>query len=108
MLLEDHLDEPVREGAIYLYETDQRIHVTITEDHRESVKELIEEIRAMTVEDIPPLADNPSKCEACSARSYCMPAETAVLEPEKADGTGWADAAGTPPGQLDTPGGSDA
>lgn len=107
MLLEDHLSDPVCEGAIYLYETDQRIHVTITEDHREAVAELIEEIRSMTVDDVPPLTDNPSKCEACSARSYCMPAETAALEPEKAEGTGWADAAGVPPGELDTTGGID-
>ena len=43
----------------------------------------------MTVDDIPPLTDNPSKCEACSVREYCMPKETAMLEPEKARGTGW-------------------
>ena len=43
----------------------------------------------MTVDDILPLVDNPNKCEACSARSYCMPAETALLEPEKARDTGW-------------------
>jgi CRISPR-associated exonuclease Cas4 len=100
MLLEEHLDEPVREGAIYLYETDQRMHVTITEDHRDAVKEQVGEMSAMTANDIPPLTDNPSKCEACSARSYCMPAETAALEPEKAEGTGWEDVAGTPPGQM--------
>ncbi len=46
-------------------------------------------MRSMTVDDIPPLTDNPSKCEACSAREYCMPEETARLEPEKARGTGW-------------------
>lgn len=101
MLLEDHLDEPVREGAIYLYETDQRMHVSITDDHREDVREQIETMRSMTVDDIPPLTDNPSKCEACSARTYCMPAETAALEPDKARDTGWAEAAGTPPGELD-------
>lgn len=107
MLLEKHLDEPVREGAIYLYETDQRMHVSITDDHRSAVREQLEEMRSMTVDDIPPLTDNPSKCEACSARSYCMPAETAALEPEKAEGTGWGDVAGTPPGQIDPVGGSD-
>lgn len=101
MLLEEHLGEPVREGAIYLYETDQRIHVSITEDHREAVREQIEAMRSMTADAVPPLTDNPSKCEACSVRSYCMPAETAALEPEKAKGTGWAEAAGSPPGKLD-------
>lgn len=89
MLLEEHLGEPVREGAIYLYETDQRMHVPITEDHRQAVQDAITEIEEMTVETVPSLTDNPSKCEACSARSYCMPEETAILEPEKARGTGW-------------------
>jgi len=91
MLLEQHLDESVRDGAIYLYETDQRMHVPITEKHREAVHEQIEEMRSMTVDDIPPLTDNPNKCEKCSAREYCMPQETAKLEPEKARGTGWED-----------------
>jgi len=91
MLLEEHIGEPVRQGAIYLYETDQRMHVPITDSHRETVQEQIEMMRSMTVDVIPPLTDNPSKCEACSAREYCMPEETAMLEPEKARGTGWED-----------------
>jgi len=91
MLLEEYLGESVREGAIYLYETDQRLHVTITEDHRESVKKQIEKMRSMAPDVVPPLTDNPSKCEKCSTREYCMPAETAQLEPERARGTGWED-----------------
>lgn len=89
MLLEEHLDESVREGAIYLYETDQRMHVPITDEHREAVREQVEAMRSMTVDTVPPLTDNPNKCEACSARTYCMPEETAILEPDKAEGTGW-------------------
>ena len=91
MLLETHIDEPVQEGAIYLYETDQRMHIPITKKHREAVKEQIETMREMTVETVPPFTDNPSKCDACSAREYCMPEETAALEPEKVRGTGWED-----------------
>lgn len=89
MLLEAHLDETVDEGAIYLYETDQRMHVPISADHRETVRECIRGIRSMSVDAVPPLVDNPSKCRACSARSYCMPYETATLEPSKAQDTGW-------------------
>lgn len=91
MLLEEHLDESVDEGAIYLYETDQRMHVPISQDHREAVRECIREIRSMSINTVPPLVDNPSKCRACSARSYCMPYETAILEPSKAHNTGWED-----------------
>lgn len=91
MLLEEYLDETVEEGAIYLYETDQRMHISISADHRTAVRESIEEMQAMTVDDVPPLVDNPGKCRACSARTYCMPYETARLEPSKARDTGWED-----------------
>lgn len=89
MLLEAAIEEPVNVGYIYLYETDERYAIQITEDHRETVRKIIDKIRSLSVDDIPPLTDNPSKCEACSAREYCMPEETAMLEPEKARGTGW-------------------
>ena len=91
MLLEANVDEVVREGAIYLYETDQRMHIPITEDHREAVRETVDAMRSRSPETVPPLTDNPNKCEACSTREYCMPQETATLEPEKARGTGWED-----------------
>lgn len=89
LLLEEHLDETIHEGAIYLYETDQRMHVPITEDHREAVEEAVRTMREMSPERTPPLTDNPNKCEKCSTREYCMPAETAKLEPERVQGTGW-------------------
>jgi CRISPR-associated exonuclease Cas4 len=91
LLLEQHVDGSVREGAIYLYETDQRMHVPITENHHDAVREAVAAMRAMSPKDVPPLTDNPNKCEKCSTREYCMPKETAILEPEKAAGTGWED-----------------
>ncbi len=91
MLLEAATDEPVNVGYIYLYSTDQRHTVRITDRHRETVEEIVSQIGEMDVDTIPPLTDNPSKCEACSARTYCMPAETARLEPHRARGTGWED-----------------
>ena len=89
MLLEDAIGESVNVGYIYLYSTDTRHAIRITEKHRRTVREIISRIETMTVDDIPSLTDNPSKCEACSAREYCMPEEAAMLEPEKARGTGW-------------------
>ena len=91
MLLEDAIGESVNLGYIYLYSTDTRHAIRISEKHRRTVREIISRIETMTVDSIPPLTDNPSKCEACSARTYCMPEETATLEPEKARGTGWED-----------------
>jgi len=89
MLLEDALDEPVNVGYVYLYSTDERHAVRITDRHRRTVQEIVTRIKSMTVDTVPPLVDNPNKCDGCSARSYCMPYETAHLEPEKAEGTGW-------------------
>lgn len=91
MLLETAIDEPVNVGYIYLYSTDERHAIHITDRHRRTVTEIVSRIESMSVSSIPPLTDNPSKCDACSARTYCMPAETATLEPEKARGTGWED-----------------
>lgn len=91
MLLEANISEAVPEGVIYLYSTDERKRIRITERHRESVQEAISQIQSMSVDDIPPLVDNPNKCEKCSTRQYCMPYETALLEPKKAEGTGWED-----------------
>jgi CRISPR-associated exonuclease Cas4 len=89
MLLSKAIGEPVNFGYIYLYSTDQRHSIRITEDHRQAVTKIVDQIQSMSATDIPPLTDNPDKCEACSAREYCMPEETAILEPEKARGTGW-------------------
>jgi CRISPR-associated exonuclease Cas4 len=91
MLLEAVTEEPVNVGYIYLYSTDERHAIRITEEHRRTVEEIITRIEQMTVDTIPSFTDNPNKCEACSARTYCMPKETAKLEPEKVRGTGWED-----------------
>lgn len=91
MLLESAIDEPVNVGYIYLYSTDQRHAIRITDDHRKTVTEVTDRIRSMSVESIPTFTDNPSKCDSCSARQYCMPAETAKLEPERVRDTGWED-----------------
>jgi len=89
LLLEAHLGEPVREGAVYLYETDQCMHIRITDDLRESVEETLAAMRSMDSDSVPPITDNPAKCDGCSARSYCMPVETIQLEPDRMPSTEW-------------------
>lgn len=91
MLLETAIDDPINIGYIYIYSTDERHAIQITEKHRRTVREVVSRINEMSVDSVPALTDTPSKCEACSAREYCMPAETARLEPEKARETGWED-----------------
>jgi CRISPR-associated exonuclease Cas4 len=89
LLLESYLDEPVREGVIYLYETDQRMHVRITDDLRDAVKTKLDAMRSMDPDEVPPITENPSKCDGCSARSYCMPHETLLLEPDRTPSKEW-------------------
>lgn len=91
MLLEDALGEPVTVGYIYLYSTDTRQAVRITPKHRNAVREVVKRINDMSVDNVPPLIENRSKCDACSARTYCMPGETAVLAPDEAMDTDWED-----------------
>lgn len=91
LLLEDNVEEAVNMGYIYTRSNDRRHAVRVGEWHRDQIEDLVSIIQNMTVEDTPPLVDNPNKCEKCSTRQYCMPMETAILEPEKAEGTGWED-----------------
>jgi CRISPR-associated exonuclease, Cas4 family len=80
MILEDYLGEPVRMGYLYLFGTNERYAITITDWHREKVLEVTHAIRNMTIDTIPDFADNPNKCKNCSAVQYCMPLETKMLE----------------------------
>ncbi|WP_254768247.1 CRISPR-associated protein Cas4 [Salinilacihabitans rarus] len=91
MLLESAIDEQVNVGYIYLYSTDERHAIRISDNHRQTVEETVSRINSMTVSSIPPFTDNPSKCDGCSAREYCLPAETARMEHDKVRGTGWED-----------------
>lgn len=89
LLLEQEVDKRIDYGIIYLYSTDEREKIQITHDLRSAVRDTIQDIQNLSVSNVPPLTDNPNKCKKCSTRRYCMPEETAILEPEKAQGTGW-------------------
>lgn len=84
MLLEDYLDEPVRMGYLYLFGTNERYAITITDWHREKVLQVVQAIRNMTLDNIPDFVDNPNKCEKCSTVQYCLPEETKMLEKDDA------------------------
>jgi CRISPR-associated exonuclease Cas4 len=84
MLLEDYLGEPVRMGYLYLFGTNERYAITITDWHREKVMQVVQAIRNMTLDNIPDFADNPNKCEKCSTVQYCLPEEMKMLEKEDA------------------------
>lgn len=83
MLLEDYLGEPVRMGYLYLFGTNERYAITITDWHRDKVTQVVEAIRRMSIDRIPDFAENRNKCEKCSTVQYCMPLETEMLEGAK-------------------------
>lgn len=89
MLLESRLSEPVNLGYIYTRSTDTRHTVRITPKMREAVRNVVDRIRSMNVEDIPPFTQQPTKCERCSVEHYCLPAETRELEPAQVAESGW-------------------
>ena len=84
MLLEDYLGEPVRMGYLYLFGTNERYAITITDWHLDRVLQVVRAIREMSLDKIPDFADNPKKCEKCSTVQYCLPEETKMLEGERA------------------------
>lgn len=88
-LLEKCTGESVDSGIIYLYKDDQRVRIPFDPVKKKQIRKIISKIHDITSDSPPPFTDNPNKCEKCSTREYCMPAETAKLEPEKAHGTGW-------------------
>lgn len=83
MLLEDALEESINKGYIYLFGTNERYTIAITDRHRRKVMDIAEAIRNMRLDSIPGFADNPNKCEKCSVIHYCMPLETKMLEKVK-------------------------
>lgn len=76
--------ETIDTGYIYLYETDQRHRIQITDNHREAVSETIRAIQNLSPDAPPPVIDNPKKCRACSVRHECLPATTTRLSAENA------------------------
>ncbi|GAA0297688.1 hypothetical protein GCM10009066_09960 [Halarchaeum salinum] len=65
------------------------MHIQITDDLRDEVREQIRAMRSMSPDDVPPITDNPEKCTACSARPYCLPEETLQLEPDRMPSQEW-------------------
>ncbi|MFY9195743.1 MAG: CRISPR-associated protein Cas4 [Methanoculleus sp.] len=80
MLLEEHLDEPVPLGYLYLYGTNERHPIDITERLRQKVTDTVVNIRAMQIDNAPTFCENPRKCKKCSVIGYCMPYEARILE----------------------------
>ena len=81
--------DTIDRGYIYLYETDQRHQIQITDDHREAVTETVSAIRDLSPDAPPSVVENPKKCSACSVRHACLPATTTRLSSEEMTASEW-------------------
>lgn len=89
MLLEENSPGSVNTGYIYTRSNDRRHVVRISQWHRDQIEKIVSIIQEMSIDNIPPITDNPCKCESCSTREYCMPQETLTLEPDRMPDVAW-------------------
>ncbi len=73
MCLEEMFGRPVVRGAVYHVSSRHRREVEITEELRQRVRKLVEEVRAMLVSATVPPAANDARCENCSLIDACVP-----------------------------------
>lgn len=72
--------ETVDYGVVYLYETDDRHRIPLTEERRDAVRQTRDAIRQLRPDDPPPIVDNRNKCSGCSVRHHCQPETEAYIK----------------------------
>lgn len=80
LLLEEYLGKPVDVGIIYLFGTNRRHEVTLSDSLKEKTIQITHDIRLMSPDVIPGFVDNLNKCNKCSVKLYCLPYESHILE----------------------------
>jgi len=70
-------------GYLYIFGTNERYAITITDWHRKHVMQAVNAIRRTTVDRVPDFAQERNKCNKCSTVQYCMLEETELLEGTK-------------------------
>jgi len=83
--------DTVPDGYIYLYSTDERHRIEVTDEHRTAVTETVESIKALSPTVPPELVENPNKCRGCSVRHECLPAVTSRVTPDSVTDSEWAE-----------------
>lgn len=82
LCLEEMLNRPVPEGALYWYGSRKRVNVIFDEVLRRQTLEVIEKIRVLLESGIVPPPVDDKRCDNCSLRASCLPelAERKSLE----------------------------
>ena len=73
MCLEEMLSTHISEGALFYGETRRREPVEITEELRNEVKEMFQEMHQYYKRQYTPKVKPGKKCTACSLKDVCLP-----------------------------------
>lgn len=73
MCLEEMLCCEIPEGALYYGQTHHRLRVVFTQELREKVKSLLEEMHALYARGYTPKVKMSKSCNACSLKELCLP-----------------------------------
>ena len=73
MCLEEMLSTHISEGALFYGETRRREPVKITEELRNEVKEMFQEMHQYYKRQYTPKVKSGKKCTACSLKDVCLP-----------------------------------
>jgi CRISPR-associated exonuclease Cas4 len=71
--LEEMLQTPVPNGALFYGKTKHRLDVTFDDAVRMRLKQIVADLRAMLAAGKTPAAAFEKKCESCSLIDLCMP-----------------------------------
>ena len=82
--LEEMLDVPVREGALYSHATKRRVPVQIDQELRNRTIAVISQVRKLIAKQQLPAPANDARCPNCSLINACLP--TVVGEPPRIRG----------------------
>ena len=73
LCLEEMMNIPVRQAAIFYGKPRRRLEVEIDDDLRRSTEEIVHRIHNMLKERIMPDARYERRCDSCSIYDYCLP-----------------------------------
>ena len=73
MCLEEMLDCKIVEGALYYGETKHRVKILISEEDRQKVREMFEEMHHYYERGYTPRAKKRKACYMCSLKELCLP-----------------------------------
>jgi CRISPR-associated exonuclease Cas4 len=72
LLLEDHFQQPVTKGFVYLIPVSDAVVFDLTRDLKDQTRTMLEEIRRMIeAEEMPPPTPVRNRCADCEYRNFC-------------------------------------